>query len=137
MLNSSQFNKPDTASDNVWEDLVVSILSVNQYKLQATYSKVESLRDVGIFNPNNLIKWTTEEIADCLRRGGCYRGDFMTTLFAERLADLGKLVTSRGIYECEQILLSGNKNLITELLMPVRGIGPKVLQNLFLLQQLS
>lgn len=122
---------------NIWEDLVVAILAVNQYKLQKTYSQIPSLREVGIFNPNNLKKWNIEEIAERLRLGNCNRGEFMTNLFAKRLSALGELLKHREIHECEQILLSGDKESITELLMPVKGVGKKVLQNFFLLRQLN
>jgi len=137
MSKPRKFDKPDIASDNVWEDLIISILSVNQYKLQSTYSKVSSLRLVGIFAPQNLKTWTSEEIKNRLISGDCDRGSFMTHLFAERLSSLGELVRKRGVSECERVLLSEDKGLITELLMPVRGVGEKVLENLFMLRDLS
>ncbi len=123
-------------TNNIWEDLVISILSVNQYTLNKTYSSIESLRQVEIFNPENLIKWDINEIEQRLRQGGCERGSFMTNLFAERLAALGELIANQSISKCEQVLLSRDKKIITDFFMPVKGIGPKVLQNLFLLQQL-
>ncbi len=123
-------------TNNIWEDLVISILSVNQYTLNKTYSSIESLRQVEIFNPDNLMKWDINEIEQRLRQGGCERGSFMTNLFAERLAALGELITNQSISKCEQVLLSRDKKIITDFFMPVKGIGPKVLQNLFLLQQL-
>ncbi|TVP63094.1 MAG: hypothetical protein EA343_08985 [Nodularia sp. (in: Bacteria)] len=123
-------------TNNVWEDLVISILSVNQYTLSKTYLSIETMRQVGLFNPDNLIQWDSNEINEHLRQGGCERGSFMTNLFAERLAALGALIANQGISKCEQILLSRDKKLITDFLMPVKGIGPKVIQNLFLLQEL-
>lgn len=123
-------------TNNIWEDLVISILSVNQYTLNKTYSSIESLRQVEIFNPDNLMKWDINEIEQRLRQGGCERGSFMTNLFAERLAALGELIANQSISKCEQVLLSRDKKIITDFFMPVKGIGPKVLQNLFLLQQL-
>ena len=135
-MKHDNFTKPDDR-DNVWEDLVVSILSVNQYSLTNTYSKIESLREMGIVNPKNLEKWKATEIVDFLRKGGCDRGEFMTNLFSERLASLGELISSRGIDICENILLSRDTKAITELLIPVNGIGPKVLKNFFFLRQLN
>lgn len=126
--------KPSYNTNNVWEDLVISILSVNQYTLSKTYLSIESMREIGLFNPDNLIQWDINEMNQRLRQGGCERGSFMTNLFAERLAALGGLIANQGISKCEQVLLSREKKLITDFLMPVKGIGPKVIENFFFLQ---
>jgi hypothetical protein len=120
--------------DNPWEDVVVSILAVNQYSLERTYAAVPGLRQEKVFSPENLSRWPIEEIADRLRRGGCDRGAFMTNLFAKRLSSLGKWVQSKGFVECEKILTCGERPAISALLSPVNGVGPKVLANLFLLR---
>lgn len=135
-MKSQNSAKPHD-TDNVWEDLVVSILSVNQYTLNNTYSRIESLREVGLFNPKNLKEWNAAEINRRLHLAGCDRGAFMTNLFAERLAALGELIANRGIDTCENILLAGDTNAITDFLMPVKGIGSKVLKNLFALRKLN
>ncbi|MBD2135094.1 hypothetical protein H6F47_22415 [Sphaerospermopsis sp. FACHB-1094] len=123
-------------TNSVWEDLVISILSVNQYTLSKTYANTESMREIGLFNPENLKQWDIQEMNQRLRQGGCERGSFMTNLFAERLTALGILIANQGINNCEKILSSRDKKLITDFLMPVKGIGPKVIQNFFLLQEL-
>lgn len=98
-------------TNNIWEDLVISILSVNQYTLNKTYLSIESLRQVEIFDPDNLMKWDINEIEQRLRQGGCERGSFMTNLFAERLAALGELIAAQSISKCEQVLLSRDKKI--------------------------
>ena len=121
--------------DDPWEDLIVSILSVNNYSLEKTYSTVETLRREGLFDPKNLMRWTIKEIEIRLRRGGYDRGDYLSTLFALRIASLGKFVASDGIQECERILRKGDATEIRQYLSPVRGIGPRVLANYFLLRR--
>jgi hypothetical protein len=58
----------------------------------------------------------------------------MTNLFAVRLAWLGMAVESRGIAVCTRILLSKDPAAISDLLLPINGIGPKALRNFFLLR---
>lgn len=123
--------------DNPWEDLVLAILSVNKYSLEKTFLVVETLRGEGLFQPENLVRWTPEEIGVCLKRGGYDRGDFMTRLFADRLASLGMFVKSTGVKECERVLRSGGANTLERFLFPVRGIGPKVVENFVLLRSVS
>jgi hypothetical protein len=122
---------------NPWEDLVSAILSVNQYPLEKTSLIVETLRREGLFHPQNLARWTSKEIGTRLRNGGYDRGGFMTWLFAERLESLGKFAESVGIEECEKILRSGRTNEVKQFLLPVKGIGPKVLDNFFVLRNRS
>ena len=71
-----------------------------------------------------------------LRAAGYDRGHFMTKLFAERLAALGKLVKSKGIDECQRIVSGRNIETIEKLLDPVKGIGPVVLRNFYFLRNI-
>jgi hypothetical protein len=123
-------------ADNPWEDLVISILSVNQYSLERTYQSVEGLRNKGLFDPRRLIKWDQKEIADRLKSAGCDRGSFMTNLFALRLANLGAMIERKGIDTCAKVISGGDTGAIEELLLPVNGIGPKVIANFYLLRNI-
>ena len=121
--------------DDPWEDLIVSILAVNQYSLEKTYPLLEGLRKGGLTYPNNLAAWNPDEITARLRESGCNRGAFMTGLFALRLCSVGVAAKARGIEEFTRILLSKDFAEIDRLLMSVNGIGPKVLWNFRLLQR--
>lgn len=123
-------------ADDPWQDLVVSILSVNQYPLERTYQSIEGLRDQGLFDPENLRQWDQREIVERLKSAGCSRGPFMTNLFALRLSHLGKLIASKGLSACTDIIAGRNKNASEELLLPVNGIGPKVMANFYLLRDI-
>ena len=123
------------AKDNPWEDLILAILSVNNYSLEKTYSAVQTLHREGLFSPENLVRWTFKEIETRLRRGGYNRGDYMTALFAKRIASLGKFVGSVGVKECERILRKSDAAEVRQFLSPVTGIGPRVLENYFLLRK--
>jgi hypothetical protein len=122
------------AIDDPWEDLVVSLLSVNQYSLERTYESIEGLREQGLFKPTNLQQWDHVEFVARLKAGGCDRGEFMTSLFALRLANLGALIQSKGVESCAKTISGRDKRAIEELLLPVNGIGPKVIVNFCLLR---
>ena len=125
------------ATSNPWEDLVLSILSVNQYSLEKTYLHVEGLRSEGLFEPENLMALPGDEIASRLKRAVVIGEVFMTTLFAHRLSSLGWFLQSNGVRECESVLRSSDSSAIRALLLPVNGIGPKVLQNFFLMREIQ
>ena len=121
----------------IWEDLVVSILSVNSYSIEKAYALLPLLRKVGIVDPSNLGDWEFERVAAKLKAAGCDRGPFLTGLFAIRLASLGEALKAKGFRICEKIILSNDPEAIRNLLLPVNGIGPKVLENFFFLRGIS
>lgn len=116
---------------------MISILAVNQYSLEKTYSLAGGLRHHGLCNPENLARWTKDEIVLRLKLSGCDRGEFMTNLFAVRLSNLGAAITSHSIDKCTKILLSNGTDLMNDLLLPIKGIGPRVMENLFLLRGIA
>lgn len=125
------------APDSPWGDLVVSILSVNQYSLDRTYNSIRGLREQGLADPGSLSRWTPDEIEKRLRSAGCDRGAFMTKLFASRLSALGGLIQAKGSDECSRVIEGTNKDAISSLLSDVKGIGPVVLRNFYLLRGIS
>lgn len=118
----------------IWEDLVLAVLSVNQYSLEKTYSSYASLKERGLFEPEYLARWGVDEIYEKLRQAGFDRGQFMTKLFAVRLACLGHFITGQGVEQCAEILRSKNVEHIERLLIRVKGIGPRVLANFYTLR---
>lgn len=120
--------------EEIWEELVVSILAVNQYSLEKTYAVLPLLREVGVVDPGNLASWELEDVIGRLKAGGCDRGPFMTGLFARRLVSLGVALKSKGVASCGEVISTNDAKAIRNLLLPVEGIGPKVLNNFFLLR---
>jgi len=120
--------------DSPWEDLVISVLAVNQYSLEKTYACKEGLQTQELTTPATLLELAPAEIERRLKAGGCDRGAFMTNLFAKRLAALGAHVRSVGIEKSTIILAGISRQKIEQFLEPVNGIGPVVLRNFFLLR---
>ena len=124
--------------DNVWEDLVVSIISVNQYSLEKTYAAIDGIRSEKLATPDHLTTWGSPYIEERLRAAGCDRGTFMTRrLFAERLAALGSFVREQGVERCQSVIAGKDTKAIEALLLPINGIGPVVLKRFYLLRGLE
>src|SRR4029453_12840770 len=90
--------------DEPWSDLVVSILAVNSFSLERTFSLLEKLHSEKLTDPEELSARTPPELYVRLIAAGYNRGEFMTYLFAERLSSLGAFAKSYGIAECEAVL---------------------------------
>jgi hypothetical protein len=118
----------------VWEELIVSMLAVNNRSLEKTYATLPLLRKAGVVEPGNLTKWAVEEVVARLKTAGLDWGSFMTELFARRLVSLGVTIKSNGVAASGEVLMAKDPDAIRNLLLRVNGIGPKVLQNFFLLR---
>ena len=124
-------------ADDPWSDLVVSMLSVNQFPLERAYALLPGLQSEKLTDPAELSKRTPPEIYAKLIAAGYNRGEFMTYLFAERLVSLGTFVQSAGIANCETVMKGHDARALEKLLLPINGIGKVVMENLFLLRKIS
>ena len=120
-----------SVADDPWADLVVSLLSVNQYSLQRTHELAGGLREQGLFDPGHLSRWEHSEVIARLKAAGCDRGTFMTGLFALRVTHVGAMIRSQGLDSCTKIISGRDAGAIENLLLPVNGIGPKVIASFF------
>jgi hypothetical protein len=134
---TQQTQHEDHSLEELWSDLVIAILSVNNNSLEKTYVYLPGLKAVGLRSPENLSRWGVDEIVQRLQKAGCNRGAFMTPLYAKRLSSLGAAVSATGIEKFTSSLGCGQRSEIASLLLPINGIGPRVLENFFLLRQLQ
>ena len=117
-----------------WADVVIAMLSVNNYPLDKTFSLFDQLRANRLFDPSFLAASDAAELARRLGAAGYDRGTTMTEIFADRLLALGHLAESLRIDACTRILTKGSRDEVSSLLGSVKGVGPKVLENFFVLR---
>ena len=117
-----------------WADLVMAILSVNNYPLDRTFALFDALQAEGLFAPPVLTEATASAIARKLGSAGYNRGHTMTEIFTKRLLSLGAFLREHAIDDCERVLVQGSRDEVREVLGPIKGIGPRVLENFFVLR---
>lgn len=122
--------------DDAWLDLIISILSVNNFPIEKTYAIANGLRDQGLFDPRQLACFSLADLSVRLNAGGYEHGDFMTGLFAERLAALGEWVRKQGVEACTHVLQGREAREIQNMLRRIKEIGPKVLSTFFVLRDI-
>jgi len=123
--------------DELWSDLVVALLSVNNHSLEKTYVYIQELKSAGLCSPGNLSRLEMDDIVKRLEGAGFNRGAFMTRLYAKRLWSLGAAVSKIGVERFTRVIAGNQRTEISNLLLPINGIGPRVLQNFFLLRQID
>ena len=125
-------SKQSHAYMNHWANVVLAMLAVNKYPIDKAARLFDQLEANGLFDPRNLASWSHAEIFDKLKKSGYNRADLVVGFLAERVQSLGILAAD--FQENEKILASGSKQEITVLMSKVKGIGPVVLNNFFLLR---
>lgn len=130
-LQKTKIDKSSDVSINPWANLVIAMLSLNNYPLEKTWKIYDRLETNGLFNPLNFASWRHEELFDKLISSNYDRGA-MTGIFVERLSTIAALVDD--VTANEQILANGTRQEIVNLLTRIKGVGPVVLNNYMLLR---
>ena len=105
------------------------MLSVGGFSVDKVLSLRDQLKEAGLLDAENLSAWDEARITRELTAAGYERG-LLTGMYAERLAAAMRVVASDPLRaESETILSGSNADLISELLLPQKGIGPKVVQS--------
>lgn len=120
---------------SVWQDLVTSMLAVYKCSLEKVDSYADAMDTEGLFEPNKLATYSPEEITKKLDRAGYQRGE-LNAIFTDRLKDTGERVKNTGKKDYEKVLTSKDKQAIEKILKPIKGVGPKVIENFFTLRGL-
>lgn len=119
-------------SHNIWAYLVIAMLSVNLYTLEKTWKIFDQLKANGLFDPHNFAIWSHEELLQKLIASNYNRGA-MIGIFVERLITISNLVDD--IKSNELILATGTRQEVAKLLTRIKGVGPVVLDNFFILRE--
>ena len=118
----------------VYEALVIAVLSVNSYPLEKAWEMRATLEKVELFNPTRLASLRKEEIGERLQQAGYDRGQFLTDLIASRLQSVSQYLVELGLQSATHILASGGTEEVRSMLIKTRGIGPTVIRNFLLLR---
>src|SRR5438552_1264993 len=93
---------------DVFNDLVIALLSVNGYRVEKTRPLQHALEQAGLFDLKAVGNLREDEVADRLRVAGYNRGEFLTRLMAARLVALSQYLCSLGWKAARELLESGN-----------------------------
>lgn len=119
----------------VWTALVVAMLAVGGFSVEKVLAIREALERRGLLNPRKLAEWDDARITRELTAAGYTRG-MLTGMYAERLsAAMKELAAAERLPQAEELLASGSASRIADLLLPKKGVGPRVIENFLALRQ--
>ena len=121
---------------SIWKDVIIAVLAVYHYSLEKVDAMAAEFDKQGLFDPKKLSEFNHEEIFSKLEFAGYKRGN-INAIFTLRLLDLGAFYAKQDLKHVEKILSGKDKVEISKLLSPIKGVGPKVLDNYFELRGLN
>lgn len=121
--------------EQLYEALVVAVLSVNNYPLEKAWPIRGRLKSAGLFEPETLASVPVGDLVERLRVAGYDRGAFLTDLVASRLKSVGAFLEDYGVGRATQMLSSGNAEEVHAMLIKIRGVGPSVIRSFLLLRE--
>jgi endonuclease III-like uncharacterized protein len=112
--------------DEIVADLIVALLTVNQWTVGQAAALLSSLRSNGLLDLSSIHRLSQDDIATRLAASGYQRGGFMCRLMADRIrcvAEALRAGTLETLLKCEQ---SDDRDGMTRCLLPLKGVGPQV-----------
>lgn len=119
----------------LYENLVLAVLSVNSFPLEKVYRLREDLRKQGLFSPKVVVEWDHPTSISHLVSAGYDRGDTMNSIFASRLQELAMAANSGTLDPIWKNVLGGSRKNADEQMLRLHGVGPAVLRNFWTLQE--
>jgi len=121
--------------NEILQDLVVSVLAVNNYSLDKAYRLCGRLQKLGLFDLSTVSgdPLSAGEIRAKLIAAGYCRGEYIETLISKRIERIFGSIKDRG---CADFLLSldCDSDLVAQRLSGLYGVGPRVVSNFIHLQ---
>jgi hypothetical protein len=114
------------------EALIVSVLAVNAYGLEKAYALLPAFRKSGLTDPRKVAMADVEDVMMRLYEAG-YRRGMLAEMMAGRLISLMKVVEDGKLDALNALVVKGDQEGTKALLCMVKGIGPKVAADVWML----
>jgi hypothetical protein len=117
------------------ENLLVALLSVNQWSVEKVYGLVEGFREAGLFDFDSVARLDEAELTRRLGTAGYNRGTYLTPMMASRVGSLAGVLKGGTVRKLADFIASGDRESAENILKLIDGVGPFVLRNFWLLQK--
>lgn len=112
--------------------ILVSLLAVQNYPLDRAWSLLPGLEKAELTNPFRVAQADVGNLVAKLTGAGYERG-YLNGIMAPRVQNLMKAVVAGELDAFDALSKAGHRQAALELLCKVKGIGPKVANNAWLL----
>ena len=123
-----------TIEQNHLEAIIASMLAVNAYGLERSYALLPGFRTAGLTDPVTIAREDVGALMMRLAKAGYDRG-LLTEMMAGRMSNFMKAVANGELDELDEMVARGDQSSAVDLLCKIRGIGPKVATDSWLLMR--
>lgn len=124
----------ESTPGRVTEDLVVAMLTVNNWALEKAWGLLPELTSLELCDAQCLSILSHEEIFARLKRAGYAKSDYVVGLLADRMREMAKVMTATSPERLTELMESGNEKDRDRFLLSLKGVGPAVLETFVALQ---
>ena len=124
----------DKFPDDLVDSLVTALLAENNYSLEKVWKVLPRLQDEGLTKPGPVASEDLTRLTTRLAEAGYDRGR-LTAMFAERLQNLMAAIVSGQLDDLRSAATRKDLQALQRTLCRVRGVGPQVAQNAWILLQ--
>lgn len=117
------------------ENLLVALLSVNQWSVEKVYGLVDRFRNAGLFDFDSVACLDDAELTRRLGTAGYNRGTVLTPMMASRVRSVARILKGGTVRKLAEFIESGDTESAEDILRLIHGVGPYVLRNFWLLQK--
>lgn len=114
------------------EAILASVLAVNGYGVEKSYALLPEMRRSGLTDPAKISKADVGEVMTQLFATGYDRG-LLTEMMAGRLISLMQAADSGQLDGFDELVAKGKKQEAKTILCSIKGIGPKVSADVWML----
>jgi endonuclease III-like uncharacterized protein len=114
------------------EAIIVATIAVGGYGIEKSYALLPEFRKLGLTDPVKISNIDIVEVIKLLNSAGYHRG-LLAEMMSERLICLMKAVAEGKLDDLNSLIKMGEKADACRLLCQLKGIGPKVAANVWMM----
>ena len=120
--------------NQIIEDILTALFAVAGWNLETSHGFVKTLLNKIPEEIDSLRDLNEDDIARLIVASGFSRGSKVLAIMVERMTAVLQFVSKENIEGLKCAVSSGQYGQIRDMLLSVKGVGPKVVSNFFLLQ---
>lgn len=125
-------------TNELFHDFVLSLLAVNHWDSEKAAQIDPGLSEKGFFDPNTILARSLETNAQLLGEAGYSRGNYMQKLLTNRIMSAAHSFVQSGVSQRIGYAVAANqRGQLSEILRVIEGVGPMVLENFMILQEVK
>jgi len=120
---------------DVFTDVLLAMLAIYGPDLEKVDRLAPAFQQAGLTMPAKVVNMSHEELHTALVQSGYDRGKLLG-IFIPRIQAMALAFNQAGLSQVEHVLKGKDIQAIEKRLLPIKGIGPKVVHNYLLLRGL-